>query len=58
MLVSRDPAVARVLPDTSFGYPFSLVTHRAAQTNPRVRIVWTLLADVLPGLPNSRSAKK
>ncbi|WP_323767535.1 LysR family transcriptional regulator [Antarctobacter sp.] len=40
----------RVLPDVRFRYPVWLVAHRELRTSPRVRIVWELLADTLPGL--------
>lgn len=45
-----EPGLQRVLPDVSFDYPVWLVAHRELQTSPRVRIVWDLLAEMLPGL--------
>ncbi len=46
-----DPALQRVLPDLAgFRYPVWLVAHRELQTSPRVRLVWDLIADRLPGL--------
>ncbi|WP_417205689.1 LysR family transcriptional regulator [Antarctobacter sp.] len=44
------PDMQRVLPDVSFRYPVWLVAHRELRTSPRVRIVWELLAETLPGL--------
>lgn len=47
----RDPKLARALPeDETMSYPVWLVAHRELRTSPRVRLVWDLLADMLPGL--------
>lgn len=53
-LGDADPAVQRLLPAVSFDYPVWLVAHRELQTSPRVRIVWDLLAEMLPGLIGGR----
>ncbi|MGP6089078.1 LysR family transcriptional regulator [Antarctobacter jejuensis] len=44
------PDMRRALPGISFRYPVWLVAHRELRTSPRVRIVWDLLAETLPGL--------
>lgn len=44
------PDMRRVLPDVRFRFPVWLVAHRELRTSPRVRIVWELLAEMLPGL--------
>lgn len=50
-LGDRDPGLRRVLPDAAvFRYPVWLVAHRELQTNPRVRLVWDLIADRVPAL--------
>lgn len=46
-----DPGLRRVLPaEPLFEYPVWLVAHRELRTNPRVRLVWDVLADMLPGI--------
>jgi DNA-binding transcriptional LysR family regulator len=46
-----DPLLRRVLPDQPrFDYPVWLVAHRELRTSPRVRLVWDLLAEMLPSL--------
>jgi DNA-binding transcriptional LysR family regulator len=45
-----DPGMAQVLPEMRFDYPVWLVAHRELRTSPRVRLVWDLLADMLPPL--------
>ncbi|WGW04416.1 LysR family transcriptional regulator [Tropicibacter oceani] len=49
-LGESDPGLQRVLPEVRFDYPVWLVAHRELRTNPRVRIVWDLLAETLPAL--------
>ncbi|MBS0125756.1 LysR family transcriptional regulator [Thetidibacter halocola] len=50
-LGDSDPDLRRVLPDGPFfDYPVWLVAHRELRTNPRVRLVWDVLADALPAL--------
>ncbi len=49
-LGSGDPLLVRVLPEITFDYPVWLVAHRELKTSPRVRIVWDLLAEMLPRL--------
>lgn len=49
-LGESDTALERVLPEISFGYPVWLVAHRELRTSPRVRLVWDILAEMLPGL--------
>ncbi|WP_176445044.1 LysR family transcriptional regulator [Maliponia aquimaris] len=45
-----DPTMRRVLPEVTFRFPVWLVAHRELRTSPRVRIVWDLLAAMLPGM--------
>ncbi|SMX29793.1 HTH-type transcriptional regulator CatM [Pelagimonas phthalicica] len=46
-----DPDLHRVLPNEPlFEYPVWLVSHRELRTNPRIRLVWDTLRDMLPGL--------
>ncbi|PYG29217.1 LysR family transcriptional regulator [Pelagimonas varians] len=46
-----DPGLHRVLPtEPQFEYPVWLVAHRELRTNPRVRLVWDVLAEMLPGI--------
>jgi DNA-binding transcriptional LysR family regulator len=46
-----DPRLRRVFADKpSFDYPVWLVAHRELRTSPRVRLVWDLLAEMLPSL--------
>ncbi|WP_299922918.1 LysR family transcriptional regulator [uncultured Pelagimonas sp.] len=46
-----DSDLYRVLPDEpKFEYPVWLVAHRELRTNPRIRLVWDVIADKLPGL--------
>ncbi|WP_205626856.1 LysR family transcriptional regulator [Pseudoponticoccus marisrubri] len=49
-LGDADPRMRRVLPEPAFTYPVWLVAHRELRTSPRVRLVWDLLAEMLPGL--------
>lgn len=49
-MAANDPHMVRVLPETGFGYPVWLVAHRELHTSPRVRLVWDLLAEMLPPL--------
>ena len=50
-LGDADPALIRVLPDApDFSYPVWLVAHRELRTNRRVRLVFDLLAEMLPRL--------
>lgn len=49
-LGDADPGMRRVLPDMTISFPVWLVAHRELRTSPRVRIVWDLLAEMLPGL--------
>ena len=49
-LGDSDPRLRRVLPDLQFDYPVWLVAHRELRTNPRVRLLWDLLAEMLPAL--------
>ncbi len=47
----RDPKLARVLPrDDLLEFPVWLAAHRELRTSPRVRLVWDLLAEMLPTL--------
>lgn len=45
---NSDPSLHRVLPELSFRYPVWLVAHRELKKSPRVRLVWDMLADMLP----------
>lgn len=46
-----DSDLYRVLPDEpKFEYPVWLVAHRELRTNPRIRLVWDVIAEKLPGL--------
>ncbi|CUH79350.1 LysR family transcriptional regulator [Tropicibacter naphthalenivorans] len=47
---ATDPALRRVLPEFELPYPVWLVAHRELRTAPRIRLLWDLLADTLPGL--------
>ncbi|MFW2542692.1 LysR family transcriptional regulator [Primorskyibacter sp. 2E107] len=49
-LAAAQPDILRVLPDLTLDYPVWLVAHRELRTSPRVRIVWDLLAEMLPAL--------
>ena len=49
-LGDADPTMRRVLPEPFVSYPVWLVAHRELRTAPRVRLVWDLLADMLPPL--------
>lgn len=50
-LGDSEPRLKRVLPDAPrFDYPVWLVAHRELRTSPRVRLVWDLLARMLPDL--------
>jgi DNA-binding transcriptional LysR family regulator len=50
-LGDADPSLQRVLPeDPNFAYPVWLVAHRELHTNRRVRLVFDLIADMMPGL--------
>lgn len=45
-----DAAMRQILPEVRFDYPVWLVAHRELRTSPRVRLVWDLLAEMLPAL--------
>lgn len=45
-----EPDMRRAHPDLLFRYPVWLVAHRELRTNPRVRLVWDLLTEMLPAL--------
>ena len=50
-LGDADPVLHRVLPeDPNFAYPVWLVAHRELHTNRRVRLVFDLIAEMVPGL--------
>ncbi|WP_020043512.1 LysR family transcriptional regulator [Salipiger mucosus] len=50
-LGDADPTLRRVLPEEpDFHYPVWLVAHRELRTSRRVRLVFDLLAEMLPGL--------
>lgn len=50
-LGDADPGLTRLLPDVpNFEYPVWLVAHRELHTNRRVRLVFDLIADMVPGL--------
>ena len=52
-LGDAEPRVQRLMPEALFTYPVWLVAHRELRTSPRVRLVWDLLAEMLPGLLKS-----
>ncbi|MFZ7090876.1 LysR family transcriptional regulator [Primorskyibacter sp. 2E233] len=49
-LGDADRDLRRVLPEVLIAYPVWLVAHRELRTSPKVRIVWDLLAEMLPNL--------
>lgn len=61
-LGDSDPRLCRVLPDTpNIRFPVWLVAHRELHTSRRVRLVFDLLAKMLPGLlavPSSAGAEE